>query len=312
MRYDIERYLFSVQLEKDVLVDGEDNLKRLYAECNKSMVNRNEPREHLKFPFYDTYRLRIPRKAMNTIEQIVICKLMLFSYIYHHRKVRAAEGMLQRMLGKMVDQWHSQGEDDKRILERFLDIGDSSLCGDLRTEAKLADVEGYLYRLINRLLPREIYGLSGADVSHAEKLQVLDFLTDLQDRKKRWKRVNELETEIGKELLKIDDSLGKTAQEALFKSGVWVDVPNPPKFEDVDELVLRKGRSYHGIPLIKVFPIGEWTQAYTHYRYQVRIFAFSEYIDIVDQASKSAMQRVIKIAGSDFYDKIRRDRAFDQ
>ena len=55
--------------------------------------------------------------AMSTIEQIVICKLMLFSYIYHHQKVRAAEGLLIKLLQGAVGRWQDKGLTDEEILE---------------------------------------------------------------------------------------------------------------------------------------------------------------------------------------------------
>ncbi len=62
------------------------------------------------------------------------------------------------------------------------------------------------------------------------------------------------------------------------------------------------------MPLAQIFPIREWTQAYEHYRYQVRILAFSEYCEVALRAAKTAMQRVIGIEGDTFYDGIRRNR----
>jgi hypothetical protein len=133
-------------------------------------------------------------------------------------------------------------------------------------------------------------------------------LTDLQDRAKKLQRIKELEQAIGQELIKVDSSLGKNVDQVLLKTGIWVDVPKPPKFEDVDELVMHKTNGSYGVPLKDLFPIGEWTEAYTHYRYSVRIFSFSEYCDLAREAAKSAMQKVIKIQAESFYAKVLRVR----
>jgi hypothetical protein len=116
-----------------------------------------------------------------------------------------------------------------------------------------------------------------------------------------------LEQAIGEELLKLDAKLGKTPKEATARAGVWVDAPKPPKFEDVDEMVMG-ATSAAGVPLAQLFPIREWTQAYEHYRYQVRIFAFSEYFETTTAAAKAAMQRTLGIASDAFYDGIKRER----
>ena len=87
-----------------------------------------------------------------------------------------------------------------------------------------------------------------------------------------------------------------------------MDVPKPPKFEDVDDMVKGGGSSGTGVPIAQIFPIREWTQAYEHYRYQVRIFAFSEYCEIVAAAAKKAMESVLQISSTSFYNNIRRER----
>jgi HD superfamily phosphohydrolase len=308
LRYDLDRYLFSVNLERNILVDGEGVLKNLYDSVATIRPTSLPPSADKKYSYFETYRLRLPATAMNTIEQIVICKLMLFSYIYHHQKVRASESMLQKMLEKIIKMWCADGNSDEKILERFLDMTDSSLHGYLQGEATKAGIYEYAYRLIYRLLPREVYCLNGAAATHAERPILGDFLTDLQDRAKKLQRIKELEQAIGQELLKVDSTLGKNVDEVLVKTGIWVDVPKPPKFEDVDELVMHKTNNSYGVPLKDLFPIGEWTEAYTHYRYPVRIFSFSEYYYLAMEAAKSAMQKVIKIQAESFYTKVMRIR----
>ncbi|MFA5323656.1 MAG: HD domain-containing protein [Smithella sp.] len=311
LRYDIDRYLFSLEIEEDQLTDGAGKLEILYKKSSEVKPEKKEPTGNNTYPYYEAYRLRLPEKAMNTIEQIVICKLMLYSYIYHHQKVRASEGMLRRMLEKIFQKWIDDQVNDEEILKKFLRLTDSSLYGLLKKEAeevKDGDISYYPYRITNRLLPREIYCLNGAAATHAEGHILKNFFTDLQSRDKRPLIVASLEQEIGKELISIDPSLGETTEQALLKAGVWLDIPKPPKFEDVDELVVKKRNKESGIPLKKVFPIGEWTDAYKHYRYPIRIFSFSEYAEESKRAAENAMKKVIKIQGEDFYKAVTRSR----
>jgi HD superfamily phosphohydrolase len=64
---------------------------------------------------------------MNVMEQIIICKMMLFSYIYHHQKVRASDGLLERWLCRRLESWRANGEPEDKILERFLKMTDAAL-----------------------------------------------------------------------------------------------------------------------------------------------------------------------------------------
>ena len=43
-------------------------------------------------------RLSIPIQGVTALEQIIISKLMLFSYLYHHQKIRCVEGMYHEAL----------------------------------------------------------------------------------------------------------------------------------------------------------------------------------------------------------------------
>ncbi len=114
---------------------------------------------------------------------------------------------------------------------------------------------------------------------------------------------------MGEEIKRLKPELASQSSEgALLAAGVWLDVPKLPKIEDIEELVIGGVLPGKAMPLAKIFPIGEWTNAYRHFKYQVRIFAFSEYADAAAVAGRKAMEQVTKIAGAQFYDGIRRDR----
>ena len=48
-------------------------------------------------------RLSIPIEGVTALEQIIISKLMLFSYLYHHHKIRCVEGMCHEALRRWVE-----------------------------------------------------------------------------------------------------------------------------------------------------------------------------------------------------------------
>jgi uncharacterized protein len=243
---------------------------------------------------------------MNVIEQIIICKMMLFSYIYHHPKVRASDALLERLLRRKLEGWRTNAETDDKILDRFLKMTDASLLVE-GADGEDEITKDYRYRLVNRLLPREVYSISGPSATHADGVLIQDFLITVHDGKRRDGLIRNLEQAIGEELLKLNPNFGSSPAEATARAGMWVDAPKPPKFEDVHEMVMGE-KSAAGVPLAQLFPIREWTQAYEHYRYQVRIFAFSEYCDIATTAAKAAMQRVLEISSDSFYASIQRAR----
>lgn len=306
LTYDLDRYLYDVRIEKEMLADDRGQIQQLLSRIGIATATRYPAAGQVRYPYYDTYRLRLSRRAMNVIEQIMICKMMLFSYIYHHGKVRASEGILERLLNRCLNGWYKNNETDEAILWRFLEMTDSSLYHSITNglEDELADM--YAYRLVNRLVPREVYNISGPSATHAQKEMMREFLLDLHDR--REEIVGDLEQAIGEELLKLKPELGKSAAEAAARAGVWVDAPKPPKFEDVDEMVMGSRGAVPTGPVMQIFPIREWIQAYEYYRYQVRIFAFSEYWEVAAAAAKRPMEKVLRISSNEFYNSIRRQR----
>jgi len=48
-------------------------------------------------------RMSIPIEGATALEQIIISKLMLFSYLYHHHKIRCVEGMCHEVLRRFAD-----------------------------------------------------------------------------------------------------------------------------------------------------------------------------------------------------------------
>jgi uncharacterized protein len=306
LQYDLDRYLYAVQVSGETLGDGDGYLENLYNLVAPAKPERRPAAGSDSYPYYDTYRVRLPRQAMNAIEQIVICKLMLFSYIYHHAKVRSGEGTLTLMLGRQVHSWRASGEDDGKIVERFLTMTDSALRAPTITESNDPIVRDYAYRIANRLLPREVLRLSVALATGTDRVHVGALIEQLHDSAENLGELSDFEKQLATELRKTS-SLGGSDQDVLHQAGVWVDVPKPPKFEDVDKMVIR-GDNGADVHLTHLFPINQWTEAYTHYRYHVRLFAFSEYHEAVAKAARKAIEVVAKIENAAFYSSIIRVR----
>jgi HD superfamily phosphohydrolase len=305
LTYDLDRYLYDVRMNQERVSDPEGELDKLFQKIGTTA--RRYPAQGQTYPYFDTYRLRLSRRAMNVVEQIIICKMMLFSYIYHHGKCRASEGILERLLKRRLSFWQQAGESDEKILTRFMEMTDSSLRSNI-FEHDDEIIRDYTYRLINRLVPREVYSISAPSATHAAGELLQEFLLDLHDRKRRDSVIASLEEAIGTELVKLCPALGPDATQAVAQAGVWVDAPKPPQFENVDEMVMGAKSDAPGIPLMQIFPIRQWTEAYEHYRYQVRIFSFSEYWDLTARAAKTAMQNQLGILDDNFYSNILRDR----
>lgn len=319
LRYDLERYLSTVYLPKSDLYDSKGKLERLY-QCAEPVPTKHSPRPGGTDPYFTSYRLRLPRRSMNTIEQITICKLMLTSYIYQHQKVRAAEGLFERLLLRALRHWQSPTEVSGRAAKRmtvdeivplFLDLDDTSLHGERFLGSDHAEISETSYRLVNRLLPRVVYEIS-ATAEEPHDAHLADFFWTLEDDDARPKVLQELDLMVGTELLRRRTELRHGSEEpdpkaACRRAGVWFDVPWVPTFEGMDELIGESDRGYP-VPISEIFPINKWLEAYQKHRLNLRVFSFSEYWLDVAEAAEVALKKVTRITDHEFYLRCRRDR----
>ena len=308
LRYDLDRYLHAVQLKRSEIVDGEDKLRKLYGGFGGDKVQRRPAASgKQRYDYYEAYRLRLPPSALNVIEQIVICKMMLFSYLYHHTKVRATEGLLERMLTRAQENNEKEGQSGIEILCWYLDLSDSSLRGEF-LEASDPIVKRYAYRIVNRLVPREVMRMNSSIATHGDRAPINDLLADLQNRQKRDGLVSRIETLMGNALIRRDEGVfGRTVENALGAAGAWLDVPKAPKFTDIDE-VASGAEDGSGLEFRHLFPVDKWTQAYTSYSYNVRVFAFSEHREAVRVAARMAIEEVTGVKSDAFYERALRTR----
>jgi HD superfamily phosphohydrolase len=305
LRYDVDMYLYSAQLDPDVIEDGEGALEKLYNALGAAQPERRAPTDPSKCSFYDAYRLCLPKRAMHVLEQIVICKMMLFTYVYHHPKVRAAEGLLEKMLGRRVKRMKERGRTEWEILEWFLQASDADLraaAGDIE-DTRLNEIA---YRLVNRLLPREIFRLSASETTGPQKALLSKFLKDVRDKDKGPSLVRRLEEQIGEELRKREAFKHLDWEEAMVEAGMWLDVPKAPKFEETQKVVSNIGGG--GDQASAMFPVHAWQHAYTNYRSYARIYAYSQHVEVAKECAKEAMKRGLSIEDDGFYRKAERER----
>jgi hypothetical protein len=315
LRYDLERYLSTVYLPKPKLYDdGTGKLERLYRRA-EPVPQKHPPGPNEKYSYFTSCRLRLPRRSMNTIEQITICKLMLTSYIYQHQK-GAAEGLFERLLLRVLRNWQSPGEagggfSNEKIVPLFLELDDTSLHGDMFLGSGNAEISEISYRLLNGLLPRVVYEISPtAEEPHDAHLA--DFLWTLEDDGARPKVLGELDMLVGTELISRRSELRQGSGDpdpkaACRHAGVWFDVPWVPTFEGMDELIGESATGYP-VPISEIFPINKWLEAYQKHRLSLRVFSFSEYWLDVAEAAEEALKKVTRITDHEFYRRCRRDR----
>jgi len=202
--------------------------------------------------------------------------------------------MLARLIMRRVRKWRAEGKTDTELITEFLRMTDHALEGDT-FELGEQDIDEYRRRIVTRILPRVVIGFT----PHPEFAKLSAFLSELQKPERRSELKKRIEAAIAERLMELRPDLGTDREAALTRAGVWFDAPKPPSFDKLEELFI--GDDTEQIELLKVFPISTWIQAYIAYRYYIRVFAFSEYIEEAKKATEFACKSVLGIEDPSFF-----------
>jgi len=203
------------------------------------------------------WRLTIPIHGINALEQLIMGRLVLNSYLYHHQKCRASEAAFERGLAR-------------EYLESETVLGRNSVW-DLFT---LQDADAYSYRtsaspaaheirlLYARRLRVRIVEFRRSDLDQSQRvsvgyMQLLDYA-----RVRDWngyKRLIELEDEIA-------------CKAGVAAGSVIVDVPKNPDYADLQNLLIPGKRIESGETPDRVLAYRDWIEAYKTHRAFVRVF----------------------------------------
>ena len=247
-------------------------------------------------------RLSIPIEGITALEQIIISKLMLFSYLYHHHKIRCVEGMYHEALNRWVEiSSTSQGKRNLINFDHpvnFLNLSDRSLLPDgWPPEIKGDKIAG---KIVNMLVRRELYKRALV----ISRIFILDIDTDM-NTKNGFDRLlacatniddrNSLRQSIFEKARKIM-SLNRYKDETkdlrkIFKiQHLLIDIPKSPTIEETEGVMIaissKTGTSDKKfVPLSDMFPIEKWVDAYNAIKWRGHIFTLEEATPFVSRAA---------------------------
>jgi HD superfamily phosphohydrolase len=257
-------------------------------------------------------RLSIPIEGVTALEQVIISKLMLFSYLYHHHKIRCVEGMCHEALKRLVD-LSSKGSKKRNQLELdhpvcFLSLSDRSILpAGWPPEIKGDKVAG---EIINKLVRRDLY--KRALVISRIFIQNIDTDMNAKDGFNRLLACasNTDERDYLRQLIfdktmQIMSSKGyKDKAKELRKTfkihHILVDIPKSQTIEETEGVMIPTSSKIgtddkNFTPLSDMFPIEKWVDAYNAIKWRGHIFTLEEAVPFVNLASKKIL------AGEPFY-----------
>jgi uncharacterized protein len=209
-------------------------------------------------PEKDFKCLTVDHSGAITLEQILFCKMMLYTTIYHHPKVRACDCMMKCIIEYCQ-------HNDIKIAGRRLDKLISYL--HLTDEKVFSEAdktkEKNLHKLIHNMLYRRLF-----------KRALVISLNTIDNREENGLKLLELANpSVGNynRLRELAHIIWEEAGKPCLPEEVWIDLPKLPHNKEVYATYIHMSDDSF-IPLNKNFPIDEWVKQYGENKWRGHVF----------------------------------------
>lgn len=212
----------------------------------------------------DKNRLILDMGGVMTLEQIIFNKMMLFSTVYHHQKVRAAECLFSSIFYDKRNEFKSASG--------FLKMTDDDVyCYARGDDGSLASK--FARDLCSRNLPKR-----ALVVSTRTSGQKFNYLREAMDRCDN--------REDAEEIIKLISSRTKEMGQEVSPDLIWMDFRSGPKFKEAMLCPVKHiGDDTDYTTLRHIFPIDAWTRAFGENKWQGYIYTVPEHRKVVQDAA---------------------------
>lgn len=234
-------------------------------------------------------RLTIDVSGVSSLEQIVFDKMMLQSTVYHHQKVRAAEGLFTSIFEDITKQGIAIGGKHFNSAADFLYFTDDDVYNMAKQHEGIQSCAISAQNLLNRKLPKRALAISGRTVTK-------------ETTNNLWKvmRLHEKPEEIRvlREKIAIE---AKKAEPLITYKDIWLDIPKIAKFKEGDQWPIKSDGEPKGyLTLHDLFPVDQWVKAFSQNKWMAHVFTHNEYREIVHEASIKVLEKEYEIGLNKF------------
>jgi HD superfamily phosphohydrolase len=244
------------------------DLDRLWASCS---IVRLEKSEEV---------LTLHQASVAPLEQILFSKANLFSIVYQHPKVRAAEKMFHGVIESV------QSNNDQHF-----QIGERKIKFNLATDFLWVTDEGFFSEALRRQpgdpLHKKIHNIRyrrllvrALTISH-DTISPKCAGEYLQLRKLNQNSDGTYEAKRKIALLIIEAS---GLKDKMDPWDVWVDIPKDPKFGEADRTIVRTPANKTR-KVSDFFPIHYWSELYQKYKWRGHVFCPAQYKQEIHDAA---------------------------
>jgi HD superfamily phosphohydrolase len=249
------------------------DLERLWASCDLRLRKENSTEA----------RILVLRQTSSTpLEQILFNKVNLFTVVYQHPKVRAAECMFQAAVEMVRDPEADELTIAGRSLHKatdFLWVTDDTFFA----EALRRPDADPLHRMLHDILYRRLFvraltiskATVAADSPGYQQLRRLNQAGPVAYRRRR-------------ELAKAIWGAASLERTSITPYHVWVDLPPDPKVGEADRTYVVDS-SGELVKLEQLFPSHYWAELYTSHKWRGHVFCPAECQQKVYEAAKEVL-----------------------
>jgi HD superfamily phosphohydrolase len=233
--------------------------------------------------------MTIGLSGVSSLEQIVFNKMLLFSTIYHHQKVKACDCMFKGIFEYLYENKKCLNFRKRQLYFNkptdFLWFTDTEFMS-----AALQTEDEEIHRMIHNILYRR--PLKRALVISRKTIEEDGDLMALMATKANRAERDQSRRELSR---KIWEDAGRPCS----KHDIWVDIPMPPSFKESDTTYVRTDRTNPNTglrALTDFFPTTQWTDQYNTHKLKGHVFAPDDCLDIIAISAKKILEKELKIS----------------
>lgn len=253
------------------------DLDRLWASCDVSDEEGNRV-------------LTLHQASVAPLEQILFSKISLFSVVYQHPKVRAAEKMLQAVIEGVKNSGGksfgiSGRELDLNCATDFLWLTDEGFFSEALRRKK----DDSLHKSIHNIRYRRFL-VRALTISNDTKDD------DCNEGYVQLRKLNQhgAETYKAKRQLAEDIIAAAHLKGTIDPLDIWVDLPSDPSFGEADRTFVRTA-SNNLRKVSDLFPIHYWSELYQKYKWRGHVFCPIEYQQQIHEAALQVFKEQFQV-----------------
>ncbi|MEW6276294.1 MAG: hypothetical protein AB1556_14445 [Bacillota bacterium] len=214
--------------------------------------------------------------------------MMLFSTVYHHHKVRAAECLFRSIFEELRKSKGKIGRLSFESAVDFLYLSDVDIYGLSKTEntdrVKILATDLCLRRLPKRAMVLSNKTVTTDSLRHLQKL--MEMYEDPKIERMFIEAISEVSAELG---------------QAVSSEDIWVDMRSGPKFKEAISWPIKSLGAQDGhVRLRDIMPIDDWVKAFVQNKWRGYIFTRPELRETVHEASKLVLKKVYRIEVNEY------------